>query len=79
MELISKKQQLKNAIESKDWKKALSIAKGFRIEFNPEQQRVLQIAHETIDNQSRINFYSKMGVDIDNNTKEALQLLKKYK
>lgn len=79
MELITKKQKLKNAIADNDWKRALSISKGFTIEFNPEQQRVLQIAHETIDNESRVRFYTGMGVNVEENNKQAIALLKKYK
>jgi len=76
--LVSKKQKLKNEIASGDWKKALSIANGFTIEFNKEQQRVLQIAHECWENKSRTNFYKGMGVDVEGNKKQAILLLKKY-
>ena len=79
MELITKKQQLKNAIADENWKKALSISKGFFIEFNPEQQRILQIAHESYDDNSRKNFYKLMGVDVEENQKQAIKILKKYK
>ena len=79
MELITKKQQLKNAIKDKDWKKALSIAKIFRIEFKPEQQRIIQIANECYDNPSRTNSYKGMGVDVKENQDKAIKLLKQYK
>lgn len=79
MELITKKQKLKKAISDKDWKSALSIAKVFTIEFNTDEQRVLQIAHETIYNDSREKFYESMSVDIKENNKQALVILKKYK
>jgi len=76
---LSKKQKLKNAITENDWKKALGIAKGFTIEFDKEQQRIIQIAHESYDNESRVNFYKGMGVDVDKNKRQALKLLKEYK
>ena len=79
MEWVTKKQQLKNAIANSEWKKALGIAKGFIIEFNSEQQRILQIAHESYDDNSRKNFYKLMGVDVEENQKQAIAILKKYK
>ena len=79
MEWITKKQQLKNAISDENWKKALGIAKGFIIEFNTEQQRILQIAHESFDDNSRKNFYKLMGVDVEKNQEQAIAILKKYK
>ena len=79
MELITKKQKLKNAIAEMNWQKALNIAKGFFLEFTKDEQRILQIAHETFYNESRTNFYTGMGIDVDNNHKQAIKILKKYK
>jgi len=76
---LSKKQKLKNEIAKGDWKKALGIAKSFTIEFNKDEQRILQISHECWDNQSRINFYSGMGVDVDKTKAQAIHLLENYK
>jgi hypothetical protein len=75
--MITKKEKLKSAIEKGDHKEALSIARGFRREFNPDQQRILQIAYESITGKE--NFYRSLGIDVEENMKLALELLKDYK
>ncbi len=47
-EIVSKRQQVINAVEAKDYKKALKIAKSFTIDFDKEEQRIIQIAYETL-------------------------------
>lgn len=76
---ISKKDQLINAIKNQDWKKALSIAKNFRREFNEVDQSVIQIANETYNNLKRKTYYVSLGLDVNKNHELAIQILKNYK
>lgn len=75
--LISKKQQLAEAIAFKDWKVALSIARSFVRDFTKEEQRIIQIANECKD-QSRMNFYIALGVNIQENNNKAINVLKSW-
>lgn len=77
--LVTKKQKLKDAIAQGDIKKALSIAKGFYLEFNEEEQRNLQIAHECFENPARKKFYAGIGTDVEKCEKQSIEILKRYK
>lgn len=76
--MISKKQQLLNAIEVNDTKLALRIAKDFRIDFTAEQSRILQIAYESHD-PSKERYYSSLGIDTIHYRQTAHSLLQQFK
>jgi len=76
--MITKKQQLLNAIEIGNTSLAFRIAKDFRIDFNDEQRRILQIAHESLD-PAKKKFYSALGIDVDQNQTAASALLQQFK
>lgn len=61
--MISKKQQLLNAIASNNLPLALRIAKDFTIDFDADQRRTLQIAHESQD-PSKAKFYTSLGINV---------------
>ena len=75
--MITKKEELLKAIAANDINAALRIAKDFRIDFNKDQQRILQIAHESNDI-AKARFYTGLGINIHENNSNAHQLLKKY-
>lgn len=75
--MITKKEELLNAIANNDTITALRIAKDFRIDFNKDQQRVLQIAHECND-AFKANFYKGLGIDVKQNQADAQELLNQY-
>lgn len=77
-DMITKKQQLLNAIESDNFPLALRIAKDFIIDFSPEQQRILQIAHECQD-PSKARFYSALKIDVAQCKTTAAALLQQFK
>lgn len=73
----SKKQELLDSIAKNELKTALSIAKNFVIEFSKEEQRVLQIAHES-QQESNANFYIAIGVDVSQIKIRAKNILENY-
>lgn len=75
---ISKKDQLLMAIKDSNWKKALGIAKSFRRDFNDEEEKVIQIAHETFSSESRTNFYKGLGLDTKECLNKAIEALEKW-
>lgn len=74
----SKKSLLEKAILNKEFDIALSLANAFRREFTKPQQRIIQIAYESMSSDSRKNFYKSLDVDIDKNYTEAIEILKTY-
>lgn len=75
--MISKKQQLLNAIATHNIPLALSIAKNFQIDFSPDQRRILQIAHESQD-PSKAKFYASLGINVSETQTQAQQLLQQF-
>jgi hypothetical protein len=74
--LESKKDQVIEAVKSKDYKKALSIAKTFVRDFDKEEQRIIQIAYETMTGKGGI--YAMMKIDTSKMIEEAEELLNKF-
>ena len=72
----SKKQQVKNLVASGDIKGALAIAKGFKIEFDKEQQRTVQIAYEILTGKEK--FYIQLGVDTEKVKQDAIRIMYDY-
>lgn len=75
-EIVSKKDQLISLVEKEDFKKALGIAKTFVRDFDKEEQRTIQIAHETITGKGAI--YAMMHIDTEQMIVDAKELLKKF-
>ena len=60
---MKKTDQVREAVRSGEWKKALRIAKGFRIGVNPETKAAMERAYECM---VRPDFYRQLGYDTDN-------------
>ena len=74
--LITKRQQVINSVESEDYKKALKIAKTFTIDFNSEEQRVIQIAYETLC--GRDSMFKMLKIDTEQMVEDSKKLLKDF-
>ena len=59
--MVKKTDMVREELRSGDYKKALKIAKGFRINVTKEQQEVMTRAYECIVHPE---FYKQIGVDI---------------
>lgn len=75
-EIVSKKDQVIEAVKAEDYKKALGIAKTFVRDFNDEEQRIIQIAHETIRGNG--SFYEMMKIDTNKMVEDSKLILKKF-
>jgi hypothetical protein len=73
---MTKKDQLVEAVKSDDFKKALGIAKTFTRNFDKDEQRIIQIAHETISGKG--SFYAMLKIDTEQMVEDAIELLKKF-
>lgn len=56
-----KTDMVREAIKAEDWKKALRIAKDFRINVSPEQRKEMSRAYECLVHPE---FYKQIGTDI---------------
>ena len=63
-------------IENKDWKKALSIASNFRMNFTKEEKRNIEIAYESMTGKD--DFYKQLGFDVDLAKEMAIITLIEY-
>ena len=63
-------------IENKDWKKALSIASNFRMNFTKEEKRNIEIAYESMTGKD--DFYKQLGIDVDLAKEMAIITLIEY-
>lgn len=59
--MVKKTDLVREAIRQGDWKKALQIAKDFRINVTKEQREVMSRAYECMVHE---NFYRQIGTDI---------------
>ncbi len=75
-ELVTKRQEVLNAVEAGDYKKALSIAKGFTVDFDKEEQRVIQIAYETLC--GRDSMFKMLKIDTIQMVEDAKKLVDKF-
>lgn len=69
----SKTNQVKMALEINDFKKALQIAKGFRIGFTENDRSTLRRGYECI---VRPDFYQQLGKVPEDEIQKAIKLLK---
>ena len=68
----TKRSQVIQALKNKDYKKALKIAKTFRIELNKEQNSIVTRGYESLTNP---RFYKSLGQNIEQNIQDAIDIL----
>lgn len=69
----TKRQQVIELVSKCDFNKAFRIAKNFTIELTKDQQRTVQIAHESLSGKN--SFYTQLGINTDNEIKKAKDIL----
>lgn len=60
--MVKKTDMVREAIAEGNWKKALRIAKDFRINITAEQREAMSRAYECM---VHVDFYKQIGTDID--------------
>lgn len=73
--MIKKSDIVREAVQEKDWKKALQIAKDFRIGVTQEQRSKMARAYECIVHP---DFYQQIGVDIPEAIEQGKEIVKEY-
>lgn len=73
--MIKKSDIVKAAVQKQDWKKALQIAKDFRIGVTQEQRNKMARAYECIVHP---DFYRQIGVDIPEAIEQGKAAVKEY-
>lgn len=73
--MIKKSDIVREAVRKQDWKKALQIAKDFRIGVTPEQRSKMARAYECIVHP---DFYRQIGVDIPDAIEQGKTVVKEY-
>lgn len=64
---------VREAVERKDWKKALQICKSFKIGITKEQKNVMRRAYECIVHP---RFYIELGVDTEEAIRKGSEVVK---
>ena len=65
---------VKELVAAGDYKKALSIAKGFKIGFTKKEQDIMIRAHECMVHPG---FYSQLGFDEAKSIEEGIELVRR--
>lgn len=73
--MIKKSDIVREAVRNRDWKKALQIAKDFRIGVTQEQRSKMARAYECIVHP---DFYRQIGVDIPDAIEQGKAVVKEY-
>lgn len=73
--MIKKSDIVRKAVHEQDWKKALQIAKDFRIGITQEQRSKMARAYECIVHP---DFYQQIGVDITEAIEQGKEVVKEY-
>ena len=73
--MIKKSDIVKEAVQDQDWKKALQIAKDFRIGVTQEQRNKMARAYECIVHP---DFYQQIGIDIPEAIEQGKAIVKEY-
>lgn len=73
--MVKKADIVKEAVREQDWKKALQIAKDFRIGITQEQRNKMARAYECIVHP---DFYKQIGVDIADAIEQGKAVVKEY-
>ncbi len=69
-----KSDMVRELVAAGDYKKALSIAKGFKIGFTKQEQSAMTRAHECI---AHPGFYSQLGIDEAKAIEAGIELIKR--
>lgn len=69
-----KSDMVRELVAARDYKKALSIAKGFKIGFTKEEQSTMTRAHECMVHPG---FYSQLGYDEAKLIEDGIDLVKR--
>lgn len=59
-------------LQNKEYKEAMKIAKGFRIELNKEERDIVTRGYESYTNP---RFYISLGQNIEENIRKAIEVL----
>lgn len=73
--MIKKSDIVREAVREQDWKKALQIAKDFRIGVTQEQRSKMARAYECIVHP---DFYQQIGIDIPETIEQGKAIVKEY-
>ena len=73
--MVKKSDIVKEAVREQDWKKALQIAKDFRIGISQEQRNKMARAYECIVHP---DFYKQIGIDIADAIEQGKAVAKEY-
>lgn len=73
--MIKKSDIVREAVKQQDWKKALQIAKDFRIGVTQEQRDKMARAYECIVHP---DFYRQIGIDIPDTIEQGKAVVKEY-
>lgn len=73
--MIKKSDIVREAVRKQDWKKALQIAKDFRIGVTQEQRSMMARAYECIVHP---DFYQQIGIDILEAIEQGKAIVKEY-
>lgn len=69
-----KSDMVRELVAAGDYKKALSIAKGFKLGFTKEEQSTMTRAHECMVHPG---FYRQLGIDEDKAIEAGIELIKR--
>nr|DAW80115.1 MAG TPA: hypothetical protein [Caudoviricetes sp.] len=73
MSLYKKTDRVRTLLKAGYFKDALAILKTFRVGFNKEEKRSIQIAHETLSGHS--DFYRQLGINVDEIIEDTKKML----
>lgn len=74
-DIVKKSDIVREAVRNEDWKKALQVAKDFRIGITREQRSKMARAYECIIHPG---FYRQIGVDIPKAVEQGKTVVKEY-
>lgn len=69
-----KSEMVRELVAVGDYKKALSIAKGFKLGFTKQEQATMTRAHECI---AHPGFYRQLGVDEEKAIEAGIEIIKR--
>lgn len=73
MNLEKKTDKARSLLKMGRFKEALAIIKTFRLGFNKEEKRSIQIAHETLSGHG--DFYRQLGIKVDKIIEDTKKML----
>lgn len=70
---ISQSDKAKKLLIEQRYKEALAIYRTFRVGFDKEQKRTIEIAYESLC--GKASFYHSLGIDTEQEVSKAIKLL----